>query len=842
MTSQMEELDRLIDALNTGGSPPVIELDDPELAGLLDAVVRIRRVRAADLPDTDWPSQAVAELARELGPHKMTASDRAHHENGWDRENGDVVPEPPRSLAELTNETRPRRGHVTRQLAQMAAAILVLVLVTGLLAIVFGIQSNSNKSGISTGKTTVAVPDTLLGTEFDSGSKTYSLWAYLPGGNAFQPVLDVGSQPVISPDGRQLFSGQVTQENDVVHIAVVALSSSTLNRQWSTEIVSFPASKISAGNLASAGASIAVSSKRVYVIPEVWNTRDPITTVVLDRQSGDEVARWSIQREGPNAASGVFIYAAPDGSSLYLLDLTIDSTGMQSTPPIYLRVSTIDGHVDDRHELTSDGQRYFPTGRLTPDGNMLYSVGGWLPSSNGRVELQFFDLASGQLEPSVELPFQSNAETLDREEATSPDGRTLYVLSPTAKELAIIDLLSRTVTKVVPIEGLAARNHSIINRIAGTIRGWLVQPAAAKFYFSGDMQLSPDGKRLYAVSVSGSGYEAIPSGVIAIDTTTWQVIDHWLPDSQINYLQLGSDGHSLYVQTSDSSGQTNLTLLDTRTGVASSIAGDIPGYVQSLAQLYQQRYGKLPAASGSGAVPSAPLARLDVTVNHSNILSGDTVSVDARFVDPSSDKLVQSGQTSVRFEPPAQVIATFYHGQIGPGDVSVQLGQVGYGHYRGSAVLTDPTVWTLQIDATRDNAPGSRAEITNAVVVQTALMATDGRRYTFKLTTDPTQPRLGKATTVRVALVEAESGSPMPNGVELTRGSPATVEAAFFRGTPATGQASEMMSVTLRPADDGSYEGTITLDASGSWTVQINFSRGGHAISTLAGSIEVTTP
>ena len=845
MTPQMEQLDHLIDALNSGGAANPPDTTDPELAQLMNAVMRIRRCALTQCRDPQWRGEVVNNLSKALRSSNGAVEDQ------------EVPPATQESIADGSllsvrrswpyqdEGRRYRMARVPHQIAQMAAAILVLVLVSGLLAIAFESQTPGNGDNDTTapaGVSGVSVPDTLFATNFDRGSTLTSLLAYQPGSSSFQPVLDVGSPPVISPDGAQLFSGQVTQENDVVHIAVVALSSSSLNRQWTTEIASFPASKIGTGNLASAGASIAVTDKRVYVIPEVWNTRDPITVVVLDRQSGAEVARWSIPWVDKNASGGPLIYASPDGATLYLLGTTLDPATNQSTPPIYLRVSATDGHVEDRHELTSGGQRYFPSGRLTPDGDTLYSVGGWLPSSNDGVELQFFDLASGQLEPSLNLPFQNSGELLDVEEATSPDGRTLYVLSPTVDQVAIVDVQSRAVTKVVPVSGLTARSHSTLSRVIGEVRDWLVPAATAKFYFTGDMQLSPDGKRLYAVGVTGSGFEAAPNGVISIDTTTWNVVNRWMPNAQISYLQLGSDGYSLYVQTSDSSGQANLSLLDTRTGVASPVASDVPSYVRSLAQIYQAQFGKRPQMSDSGAAPSAPLARLDVSVDRTSILSGDMVTVDARFVDPGNGRLVQPDQTSVRFESPTQVTATFYHGQIGTDDVIVQLQQVDYGHYRGNAELKEPTLWSLRVDATRENAPGSRAEISNAVSVQNAFAATDGKRYVVELTTDPVQPVLDADTLVRVSLIDAESDSPMPDGVELTGGTLKSVEVAFFRGTPATGQASEMTSLTLRPAQHGSYEATTAFDATGSWEVQISLNQNGRATSTLVGSVQVVTP
>ncbi len=596
-------------------------------------------------------------------------------------------------------------------------------------------------------------------------------------------------------------------------------------------------------NLSSAGTSIAVTDRRIYVIPGYWNTHEPITVVGLDRASGNEVSRWSIPREGKNAASSVFIYASPDGSTLYLLDLTIDASGAQTTPPVYLRVRASDGHVENRHELTApDGERYFPTGRIAPDGHTLYTVGAWMPTSGGGLAMQFFDLDTGTLLPSLELPFQSADGLVDHEEAVSPDGRSLYVLSPTTGEVAIVDVESRSIKQVVPIKGLTASGPSLLARIIGTLRGLVVQQAAAKFYFSGDMQLSPDGTRLYALGLKGSGYEAMPAGVIAIDTTNWQVVDRWLPDTQINFLQLGGDGSTLYVQTSDSSGRMQLTTLDTRTGVANPVDTDVPGYVSSLRQIYLQRYGKLPGTSIGVSAPSTPLAQLDVSVDRSSILAGDSVTIDARFVDPRSGQLVEQAQKDVQFDPPTQVNATFYHGQIGTDDVVIPLQQVGYGHYRGNAVLKDPKVWSIRVDATRANAPGSRATLTNAITVQAAFPGTDGRRYVLKLTTDPAQPPTGKETTVRVAFVDAEQGTPLPDSVDLTDGAPTPIDAAFFLGMGDPGQASAMTSLTLHPARHGRYEGTVTFKKAGSWSIQINSRAGNQAIPIPAGTLQVKTP
>jgi hypothetical protein len=307
----------------------------------------------------------------------------------------------------------------------------------------------------------------------------------------------------------------------------------------------------------------------------------------------------------------------------------------------------------------------------------------------------------------------------------------------------------------------------------------------------------------------------------------------------VSFLQLRSDGSTLYVETSDETGQTALTVLDTRTGVASPLtsASDLPSNVTSLSQLYRERYGTSPDAKGGTTAPSAPRARLDATVDRASILAGDTVTIEARFVDPRSGMPVAPGQRTVRYDPPSTVTATFYHGEIGQGDVEVKLQADGYGHYRGSVVLSDPAVWSLQVDATHENAPGSRAEISGAVTVQAAFAGTDGRRYLLRLTTDPASPVAGHATTIRVAFVDAERGTPLPGGVALADGTPASLETAFYLG-----QSGGMTSTTLQPDGHGMYAGQLTFATASDWTAQINVRIGDKAVSILTETVRVAAP
>jgi hypothetical protein len=238
------------------------------------------------------------------------------------------------------------------------------------------------------------------------------------------------------------------------------------------------------------------------------------------------------------------------------------------------------------------------------------------------------------------------------------------------------------------------------------------------------------------------------------------------------------------------------------------------------------------------------VARLDVALDRTSILAGDRVTVDARFVDPRDGKPLTPDQAGVRFNPPRRVTATFYHGQLDADAVVVELQPVGFGHYRGSVSLAGPQVWSLQVDATRDNGPGSRVSLASAVVAQAAFAASDGHRYLLQLTSEPASPVAGQPVTLRLAFVDATSRQPLPEGVNLSEELPDSIDVALFLGNGDLSQAREMHACTLRPdgAGRGVYTGGLTLDQPGGWSAQISFALGGQAVRALAGSIQVGAP
>ncbi len=162
MTRQTDELDRLIDALNHGDEATVNAVTDPEMATLMDAVIRIRRLQATDWPEADWPEQAVTNLARELRSDEPSDADPTSFSPEPRASRDDAAPGlGARAPMQVRSESAKRRT-IPRELAQIAAAILVLVLVGSVLAALFRGSGGSNQGGVGAGATATATTGSQL--------------------------------------------------------------------------------------------------------------------------------------------------------------------------------------------------------------------------------------------------------------------------------------------------------------------------------------------------------------------------------------------------------------------------------------------------------------------------------------------------------------------------------------------------------------------------------------------------------------------------------------------------------------------------------------------------------
>ena len=714
--------------------------------------------------------------------------------------------------------------------ALLAAGVLVGILSTG------GAERSADSS-------VATVSDLLLAQSYDQANGTTSLQALLPATQEVRTLLDgvdVQGMPAISPDGRQLLVRGWEVSDGTVTSAVYSFDSVTMAYQWRVAIVSEPVDPDGARTTS----SVTFAGDRIYVASQRWLGDGPIAFVALDRVTGAQAGSWTLDT-GDVGSNGPWLYASPDGADLYALFDLWEGPGPN---PDHAGVGYVHYALPDMREVA----RQVPL----PDENLAYGWGG-MPVNDGRMlasvgffgqgqppQVRFFDLAAGQSLPPLALPFESASGLIQH--AVSPDGARLYLFDPTTGDLAVVDLATRTVVEQVVVDMSVARGGggSLLGRIWDGIRVAFVQDAAAKVYIGGSMQLSPDGSQLYAIGVEGDFINGEPTGVLAIDTRTWQVVDRWLTDTHPMQVILGGDGRYLYVQTIrwGTDGTNAFRVVDTASG-QDDLTVDLPtGTAWSLAELYRDTWGRAPAVAGidgrkiakAPAGEAVPFARLDVAVGAESVVAGDPVTVEARFLDPKSGEVVRDGRDGVRFTPPDHVQAVFSRGNASEKDVTVVLAQAEYGVYRGAALLPAAGTWSLDVTVRTSGEPLRRSGIVGAVVVQAALAGSDGNRYVLRLTADPATPVAEKPFTIRAAFVDVATGAQLTKGDGLLNGEPEEIRISLM---PANG--SGVTTATLEPTGDGSYSGTAKVWQSGRWQIRADFRGDGVNGSAPAGVVEV---
>ena len=676
------------------------------------------------------------------------------------------------------------------------------------------------------------VPDTLIQMTYDQQARQQNIVAYRPGTNTPHPLLDGGSEPIVTPDGTQIVFTQQQQVGDVVRYAVVTFASGSLAQQWRTEIATGP---VPTQQTFPITLSAEVTADRVYVASHQWQSADPVTITALDRANGRERARWSVDIAGKQA-NALSLRAAPDGSSLALMANLDIGPGVANIVPrsLFLRFRLPDGQETQRLPITqtTDAAFYFLSSPIAPDGRTLYQLSyGSSPTS---LVLRFFDFQQAAALPPLALPFAEKEDFLAYEQAISHDGQRLYVLVPTQRALYVVNLMTRRIEEQVQVDTSAVEkgkvgNATLFGRVFSTVRGLFVRDVGAKGPLLGAMQLSPDGRTLYAAGATGQSHATQSQGIWLIDTRTWHVTKQWLPDASPTALLLSADGKSLSIQAD----RGGIRTLDTASGnEVGSVGGTANGFLYSLPERYRARYGKSP---GMNVRPrdiqtAPPFATLAASVDRATIVAGDTVTIGAQFMDPNSGAPISPSLSSARYEPPATVTALLC--RYGPNDCGqpTSLMSVGYGQYRGNITPAEAGNWSLQVLATwnRDDVPNRQARMENAVTVQPAFTGTDGKRYIATVTTNPAQPTVKQTATVRVAFVDAARGMPLPEVVELLGGLPTTMQANFY----ANGNAGFTLH-DLQASGHGIYTGDIIPWASGSWRVDLSVPIGNGVTTTV---------
>jgi hypothetical protein len=160
------------------------------------------------------------------------------------------------------------------------------------------------------------------------------------------------------------------------------------------------------------------------------------------------------------------------------------------------------------------------------------------------------------------------------------------------------------------------------------------------------------------------------------------------------------------------------------------------------------------------------------------------------------------------------------------------LENAGYGVYRAVATPRRAGNWSLGVTAEWPDGARRRAQQANALIVQAAFDASDGRRYVVRVATDPAQPAVRQPATVRAAFVDFATGAPLPDGATPPVGLPPKIEVAFFAQAGVT-------SVSLASVGHGVYEGQATLWSIETWTVRLSVTGpDGEDVTFEAGAVQ----
>jgi hypothetical protein len=174
-------------------------------------------------------------------------------------------------------------------------------------------------------------------------------------------------------------------------------------------------------------------------------------------------------------------------------------------------------------------------------------------------------------------------------------GDSLFVWGPVTRTLGRIDLKTGTVqTASAPAAAVEDDTFGSLAGVGRELGRWLAPSAAAKTFLDPGIIASPDGRRVYAIGVTGSSDPGPggSTGIYVFDASTLEVLGHWPPTADFTSIAVSADGRYLYAAAPggvDAAGQparngASITVFDTTDGSVRLIAGTLGTYELSLAE------------------------------------------------------------------------------------------------------------------------------------------------------------------------------------------------------------------------------------------------------------------
>jgi len=165
----------------------------------------------------------------------------------------------------------------------------------------------------------------------------------------------------------------------------------------------------------------------------------------------------------------------------------------------------------------------------------------------------------------------------------------LYLWDPFGWTIARVDLGTGAVTSKVidkaAISGSAATSDPLAC-LGRTLGGWIAPSAAAKVWLEPSIAISPDGSRLYLLTVNGRDFtdpSGGSAGVLVLDPRTLELVGHWQPLADLVSIKASADGRFVYASGMsgvDAHGQetnqpASVTAYDAKTGKVAAFAGQL---------------------------------------------------------------------------------------------------------------------------------------------------------------------------------------------------------------------------------------------------------------------------
>ena len=656
-----------------------------------------------------------------------------------------------------------------------------------------------------------------------AGEGRSSLALYDPATNISTPLLNASGLPRISPDGRWIISA--TGLPDQPDMSLLAGGSLDGETTWEIEVATPRA--------------LALGTERIYAM--VSQAEGAYAIQVLDLTSGGRVAEWPIEQPELQSSTlrAAMLVLAPGADRLTLLTIHRDSA-QEAPTDRWLRELTVyrtdTGEVTEALEMTgagpSESTGFDPReARLVPGENAVYRLAQ--DEATSQVHLEFVDLDTGAVSELV-LPLQARSELVAARRGEtelhlvpSNTGAVLYVIQSRQRQVAVVDMRSRSLIGAFPLtagdsdRGLFASN---LNHVAYA-----------------EALLAPDGARLYLVinrerNLALNSYPS-QSPVWVLDTTTWEVTGRGMVDGMPRQMTMSGDGAHIYVRSISAGGSVLLTTLATATGESLNVRDDIakPEWsdalrIDSVAQLYHEHYGIRPRTGPLAPADNPVLEVLPgVSVEAEGAIAGVEALVTTRIVHPVTGELATTDRT-LRFDPNATLAielsngaerAIFVPASIEPGVYQgrVRMNASGNWSARVTVINRDGTTWTVEQPA--------------AIEVAEGLVAADGGAYRFLVR--PANPVNRRTITVRVWMVESQSGERLPEEIEFL--DEITDDARIILTHPS----GERIDEPLVRLDHASFLGWVRFGAAGEWSAEIVVQLGstGNRVAISAGTLAI---